>query len=181
MRILLIVIVCALTALTGCNIESRKASEYKGDGKIEYLPAPPLGISGWRVELPRFALTENVEKAYSLAGLPEGESYVVYLVIPSELPPEITEITFSSRVMQGGKILKELPPKKISEMINTNSSPQDNNFYFINRDPKATNDIDYVFNVTKDSTPLSLAVSIHNPSVRRPLAAYVKVQRGGFK
>lgn len=104
-----------------------------------------------------------------------------YLVIPSELPPEITEITFSSRVMQGGKILKELPPKKISEMINTNSSPQDNNFYFINRDPKATNDIDYVFNVTKDSTPLSLAVSIHNPSVRRPLAAYVKVQRGGFK
>ena len=172
---------CVCASLAGCNTESRKASEYMGDGKIEYLPSPPLGINGWRVELPRFALTENVEKTYSLAGLPEVNDYVVYLVIPSELPPEIKEVTFSSRVMQGGKTLKELPPKKISEMINTYSSPQDNNFYFINRDPRSTNDVNYVFNVIKDTAPLSLTISIHNPSVRLPLAAYVKVERGGFK
>jgi len=181
MRILFIALVCALASLAGCNIESKKASGYKGDGKIEYLPAPLMGISGWKIELPSFALTEKVEETYSLAGLPEGQDYVVYLVIPAELPPEISEVTFSSRVMQGGKILKELPPKKISEMINTNSSPQDNNFYFINRDPKLSNDIDYIFDVNKGTTPLSLTISIYNPYVRLPISAYMKIERGGFK
>ena len=181
MRIFFIVIICALASLAGCNLESNQASGYKGDGKIEYLPAPLLGISGWRVELPHFALTEKVEETYSLAGLPEGKGYVVYLVIPAELPPEISEVAFSSRVMQGGNVLKALPPKKISEMINTNSSPQDNNFYYINRNPKSSNEVNYVFDVNKDTKPLSLTISIENPHVRLPIAAHMKVERGGFK
>jgi hypothetical protein len=64
MRIIFLATICALASLVGCNMESKKASEYKGDGRIEYLPAPPLGISGWRVEFPHFDLSKGIEKTY---------------------------------------------------------------------------------------------------------------------
>lgn len=177
MRMIFLVTICVLASLAGCNMESKKASEYKGDGRIEYLPAPPLGISGWGVEFPHFDLSKGIEKTYDLTGLPAGTTYIVYLVVPTDLPTETTEGTFSFRLMQGGKTLKELSPKKISQMINTSSGPQDNNFYYFDQKTIDT----YGFGVTKGAAPLKLTITCYNPKLQHPLEAYVKIQGGGFK
>lgn len=65
----------------------RSIGKYAGDGKIKYLPAPPVPgcifCDGVEVMLPK--LTGNITTTeYSLEGLPAGRSYWILFQIPME-------------------------------------------------------------------------------------------------
>lgn len=176
--IFLFLILC----FAGCTSESKKASEYQGDGKLTYLKAPPLGISGWRLELPPFGLFNGSDGKYNLAGLPVGDKYKIYLVIPSSAISEVQQGTFSFKLTQGNNTVVHLPPTHISEMTNTSSGPDDNNLWFYDRQSKNPLAVyAYDFNVTKESQPYTLTISYHCETSPGPMAAHVKVERGGYK
>lgn len=180
MKNLMLTLLCVVAFFTGCNMESKKALDYNGDGKLVYLKAPLFGISGWRLELPRFGLTNDIEVKYNLAGLPEGEKYKVYLIVPSSYVLDVKRGTFGFKLMQGKNIVRELPPTPISQMTNTSTGPDDNNFWFYDiKNPGSV--YAYDFDVTKDSPPFNLIISYHGESLRGPVAAYVKIERGGYK
>ncbi len=178
MRKIFFGILCAVVLLLAfCNLERTKARNYKGEGEIEFLPGPPLGTSGWRVKLPPFDMSKGIDKKYKLTGLPKGKEYSVFLVVPTELPQEALNGTFSFRVSYNGKTLQEAPSKQISQMIKSSNGLNDNNFYFFDQQPTKI----YWFSVPADSLPLELDITCQNTSLKQPLQAFVKVERGGFK
>src|ERR1035437_751464 len=152
MKKMTLTLLCVVALFAGCSMESKKALDYKGDGKLVYLKAPFLGISGWKLELPRFGLSNGIKVKYNLAGLPDGGKYKVYLVVPESFVRDGRPGTFAFKLMQGNTVIKELPPTPVAQMTNTSNGPDDNNLWFYdihNKNPGSV--YAYDFDVNKDS------------------------------
>ena len=115
-----ILLILLFVGVTACNSGTPITNQYTGDGTLEYLNAPMLGTSGWRVTLPSFDLSAGINTNYLLTGLPVGEPYFVHLIVPEPCPiSEVQDGQFSFRLLQKRNTIKDLPPTRVSDMVNS--------------------------------------------------------------
>ena len=176
-----ILLIFLFVGVTACNSGTPNTNQYTGDGTLEYLNAPMLGTSGWRVTLPSFDLSAGINTNYLLTGLPVGEPYFVQLIVSEPCPiSEVQEGQFSFRLQQNGNTIKDLPLTRLSDMVNTQGGGINAFWYYDRKDPHA--DVyEYTFSVTNVEDHLSLNIVYANSALQMEVPAYIVVTRGGFK
>ena len=176
-----ILFILLFAGVTACNSGTPTTNQYTGDGTLEYIQAPLLGTDGWRVTLPSFDLSVGVNTNYLLTGLPVGQQYLVQLIIPEPCPiNEVQEGQFSFRLLQDGNTINDLPPTRISDMVNTQGGGINAFWYYDRKDPHA--DVyEYTFSVTNTANSLTLNIICANSTLQVEVPAHIVVTRGGYK
>jgi hypothetical protein len=164
----------------GCtDRELKKAIKvYRGDGQIQYLEAPMLGVSGCAIQMPTLDLSQPVHVQYDFTGIPPGiGKYVIYLVVPEPCPLEaILQGVYYLRVWKNNVEVRNL--KSIVKNITNSQGGHDNRFYFYtyNSDQGLS-----AIDVQDSTSKWSIAVSYTNAVLKEPVEAYILIIRGGCK
>ena len=173
------VYICHALLLCGCTHALKRAIEdYRGDGEIRYLKAPgPLGLSGCEIQFPDLDLSREIHATYDITGIPRGENYVVYLVVPGPYPPQeaVLQGRYRMQVIREGKIVRDYEAQ-LKEMTCAGLGNGENRFYF-----KLNDLTEQGFDVDDSNAQWSIFVSYSNPELATPVRAYVVVTRGGEK
>jgi hypothetical protein len=189
------VVVFLLLALLcfGCGESKQAIRDYAGDGQPRYLKAPGfLGIDGIAIEMPHFDLQNGIDIEYDLAGIPPGNPYVIYLVVPltqqqqkkhlesilavewtftlKKNGAEVASVSDTLAAMTNNQFTRFMPSGGKNKIIVT-----------INRFSRHSSDYSSYLHSMDPKDHWTLAVHVINQTVPAPVEAYIVLERGGFK
>jgi len=167
----MLVIIPMLCSCSCCSDLERQVRTYRGDGYIRYLKGPLLGIDGVEVNMPEVDISSVFSLDYSLAGLPVGSRYILYIVIPCSLDQQQldgSDVSFSLKT--DCSMIKELS-SSLSKMTRFETADTCKLYFFG----------EFYFDVNKTTHDLSIAISWNAPKITEPVFVHVQVSRGGSK
>lgn len=172
-KITIAFLVIAISFLFGCDLSLKQAiADYKGDGQIIYLKGPLLGTSGVAIKMPTLDLAEPFEVEYQLAGIPEGNRYVVYLVIPEPCPiDKILQGSFELQIYQDNILVNKIIASTLEKMTNRVGGGE-NRFYFYEKGQ---------FDVNNVGTIWSIKIKSMNKKLFTSVNAFILISTGGYK
>lgn len=172
-KITIVCLVITILFLSCCDLKLKQAiADYKGNGQIIYLKGPLLGTSGVAIKMPSLDIAEPFEVAYQLTGIPKGNRYVVYLVIPEPCPiNQVLQGSFELQIYQNNILVKKITASTLEEMTNRVGGGE-NRFYFYEKGQ---------FDVNKVRATWSLKVKSSNENLTTSVKAFILISRGGYK
>lgn len=159
--------------LFGCDSELKKAiADYQGDGEIIYIEGQLLGSSGVALKMPSFDISKPFEVKYQLAGIPNRNRYIIYLVVPEPCPiNKVLQGSFELQIYQNNILVNKITASALKEMTNSVGGGE-NRFYFYEKGQ---------FDVAKIGENWSIKVKSINESLSISVNAYILISAGGFK
>lgn len=189
----LIIFVTIFVTCVSCGESKRAIENYSGDGIAKYVKRPGfLGIDGVSIEMPKFNMMKGLEIEYDLSGIPPGDPYMIYFVVPlitgkeETLLNKISKGDFELCIKQNGKVLKTFS-STLAGMTNNqfsrwvNSSGTNVRRIAINRFYDSSSDKSTYLSVNDSMDKWSILVTYTNQYIKEPIEAYILLERGGYK
>lgn len=172
-KITIVFLVITISLLVGCDLKLKQAIEaYKGTGQINYLKGPLLGTSGVAIKMPSLDLVEPFEVEYQLTGIPKGNRYVVYLVIPEPCPiDKILQGSFELQIYQDNILVNKIIAPTLEKMTNRVGGGE-NRFYFYEKGQFDVNEVGATWSIKVKSANKKLSASVN---------AFILISTGGYK
>ena len=189
----LIIFVTILVTCVSCGESKHAIEKYSGDGIAKYIKRPGLfGIDGVSIEMPKFNMMNGLKTEYDLSGIPPGDPYMIYFVVPliaekeETLFNKISEGDFELCIKQNGKVIKTFT-STLAGMTNNqfsrwvNSSGTNARRIAINRFYDSSSDKSTYLSVNDSMDKWSILVTYTNQYIKEPIEAYILLERGGYK